>query len=76
MCCIWASSGFNYYMLDIYVKYFPGNVFMNKTILGACDAVAIIYINLLSSKFHSVPIVIRITLAGTVFTSLLYMAFA
>ena len=43
MCIIWSVSGFNYYMLDFYVKYFPGNVFLNKGMFGLCDALAIFY---------------------------------
>ena len=76
MCCIWAVSGFNFYMLDFYVKYFPGNVFLNKSFLGLCDALAIFYINILEKKFKQVPIVLRIALVGAVFFSLLYMAVA
>ena len=76
MCCIWAVSGFNFYMLDFYVKYFPGNVFFNKSFLSVCDALAIFYINELERRFKAVPVVIAITLVCTVFLSVLYMAVA
>lgn len=44
MCCIWAVSGFNFYMLEFYMKYFPGNVFFNKGFIGLCDGLAVVYI--------------------------------
>ena len=47
MCCIWTISGFSYYLIDFYVKYFPGNVFVNKGFFGLCDIVSIFYIQML-----------------------------
>ena len=76
MCCIWSSSGFCYYLIDFYVKYFPGNVFINKGFFGLCDAASIVYIKMLEKKLIKVPLVIRFTLFMTIIFSLFYSAFA
>ena len=76
MCCIWTSSGFCYYLIDFYVKYFPGNVFVNKGFFGLCDAASILYIQLLEKKLIKVPLVIRFTLFTTILFGLLYSVFA
>lgn len=76
MCCLWAVSGFSFYLLEFYVKYFPGNVFFNKGFIGFCDALAVVYIQGVDSKFKKVPVVIRFTLMGAVFFSFLYMTLA
>jgi hypothetical protein len=72
MCSIWAVSGFSFYMLDFYVKYFPGSVFFNKGFFGICDAVAIFYIQFLEHKIVHVPTVLRTAILSIVFFSLLY----
>ena len=75
MCCMWAISGFCWYMIDFYVKYFPGSVFFNKGFFGICDAVSIFYVQLLERWVKTVPLVLRTTLIMAVFFSLMYMAF-
>jgi hypothetical protein len=76
MCSIWAVSGFCFYLIDFYVKYFPGSVFVNKGVFGLCDAMAIFYAQMLEKRVGTVPLVLRITLMCTVFFSLAYMALA
>lgn len=47
MTIIWTASGFTYYLLEFYVKYFPGNVFFNKALFGVADACSILAIKFL-----------------------------
>lgn len=72
---MWAISGFCFYMIDFYVKYFPGSVFFNKGFFGLCDAGSIFYAQLLEKWVVKVPLVLRTSLIMAVFFSLLYMAF-
>lgn len=76
MCCMWAISGFCYYMIDFYAKYLPGSVFVTKAFFGCCDAVSVIYASMLEKTVNSVPLVLRLTLFLTVFFSIMFMAFS
>ena len=69
---MWAISGFCWYMIDFYVKYFPGSVFFNKGFFGICDAMSIFYVQFLEAKVKTVPLVLRTTLFTAVLFSLLY----
>lgn len=33
----WAISSFSYYLIGLYVKYFPGNQYINFGVLGLAD---------------------------------------
>ena len=72
MCCMWSISGFCFYMIDFYVKYFPGSVFINKGFFGLCDAMCVLYVSLLEKKIGSVPIVLRLCLIMAAIFSILY----
>jgi len=76
MCCIWSVSGFSFYLIDFYVKFFPGSVFFNKGFFGLCDASAILYIKVLEKKLVTVPLVIRFALVMVILFSLIYMVLA
>ena len=41
---VWSASGFSYFMIDYYVKYFPGSVFLNKAMFGVVDSLSFFYI--------------------------------
>ena len=32
MTCFWTTSSFNYYIMTFYLKYIPGNIFVNNTL--------------------------------------------
>lgn len=72
MCCIWSVSGFCFYLIDFYVKYFPGSVFFNKGFFGICDALSLNYVQLLESKVQTVPSILRICLASSALLSMIY----
>ena len=76
MCCMWAISGFCFYMIDFYVKYFPGSVYINKGFFGICDAMSVFYASCLEKRIGSVPVVLRTTLCMTALFSLLYQVLA
>ena len=69
---VWSVSGFSYYLLDFYVKYFPGSVFLNKALFGVVDALGLFYIQFVQRFFKKVSSVIRLSMAGTVLLCLLY----
>ena len=32
MCIMWTASSFNYYLMTFFLKYIPGNIYINTTI--------------------------------------------
>lgn len=54
MCSILASALFNYWLVDFQTKYSPGNVFLNKGLLGFFDILAIFFIQFLQIKLERV----------------------
>ena len=34
---IWCTAVFNYYLISFYIKYFPGNLFVNSLIFASAD---------------------------------------
>lgn len=73
MTIIWTVSGFTYYLLEFYVKYFPGNVFFNKALFGVADSCSIWAIKYLQLKFDTVKSVLRIVLAIVAIISLIFL---
>lgn len=39
-CCTWLFASFNFYMITFYLKYFPGNIFVNSLTFAASDSAA------------------------------------
>lgn len=39
-CMVWLHGSFNFYMLTFYLKYFPGNIFVNAMSFAAADLIA------------------------------------
>jgi len=67
-----SATGFAYYLITFYIKYFKGNIFVNFASLGLADALGFIYITKLSEK-SSIPTVMRILLFGSIFSCLLFV---
>jgi MFS family permease len=40
MCYMWASTSFSYYMISLYMKYLPGNIFVNTIASGSGEFIA------------------------------------
>lgn len=40
MTYMWAACSFTYYMIAIYVKYLPGNIYVNTLASGSSEMVA------------------------------------
>jgi len=39
---IYSEASFNFYLLNFYLKYFPGNIYENSTFFACSDLVAFI----------------------------------
>lgn len=39
-CFTWLFASFNFYLITFYLKYFPGNIFVNSLFFAAADAIA------------------------------------
>lgn len=39
-CFTWLFASFNFYLITFYLKYFPGNVFVNSLCFAVADALA------------------------------------
>lgn len=40
MCYMWASTSFSYYMISLYMKYLPGNIYNNTIVSGVAEFLA------------------------------------
>ena len=72
---IFSATIFSYYLLDFYVKYFPGSVFVNKGLFGIFDGAAFFYIQLIQLKCKKVPTVIRVVGGSVIVLSGTYIVF-
>lgn len=59
----WCFSCFSFYLIGFYVKYFPGNVFVNFAMIGFADAFANLMNRSLQAYFNTKQ-VYRILLIG------------
>lgn len=48
VCYIWSQSGFAVYLLLFYVKFMPGDFFINYSVSGISDGLSMVYVALLS----------------------------
>ena len=39
-CFTWLFASFNFYLITFYLKYFPGNIFVNSLCFAVADALA------------------------------------
>ncbi len=46
VCGLWVYSAFNYYLIGYYVKYFPGDVFVNFMTMTIAEVIAPICLRL------------------------------
>ena len=59
MCYMWSAISFGYYMLAIYMKYMPGNIYTNNISSGAAELMAYLCAGLMYSRFK-----IRLSFSG------------
>lgn len=59
MAYMWSAISFSYYMLAIYMKYLPGNIYTNNISSGSAELLAYVCAGLLYSKFK-----IRLSFSG------------
>ena len=39
-CFVWLHGSFNFYLITFYLKYFPGNIFVNAMSFATADLIA------------------------------------
>ena len=49
VCALWIYSAFNYYLIGYYVKYFPGDVFVNFMTMTVAEIIAPITLRLVQN---------------------------
>ena len=51
MSIFWTSGSLNYYMILIYLKYLPGNIFVNSTLSSVADIIGYMSASFIMNKF-------------------------
>lgn len=69
---IWIYSAFNYYLIGYYVKYFPGDVFVNFLMMTVAEVIAPICLLFVQGKYVTKHVA-RYLLLGAAFCSFLYI---
>lgn len=67
---LWSANMFNNYMLGFYVKYFPGNIFINSMYFALADIFAYVLSGVIIKRVaikKSFFIIYAIMLSGSVF---------
>lgn len=47
---MFSATSFNYYLINFYLKYIPGNIFINTIVAAVADCVAHIMIGIVVKK--------------------------
>ena len=69
---LWSSSGFITYLVMYYSKYFKGDFYINYSLQGLANSIAMIYVSLLS-KFLNLKGLLRfVAIMMLIFTTVLY----
>jgi hypothetical protein len=69
----WSVSSFSYYLLGFFIKYFPGNMYINFAMLGIADICASFNTRITFGKL-GIKNTYRVFLLGVLmFTSLFYV---
>ena len=53
MSVMWSSAGFTYYLMGFYVKYIPGDLYLNATLAAFADCFACLFAGLVARKTGS-----------------------
>ena len=51
MCVFWTVSSFNYYIISFYLKYIPGNIFVNTSLSCTAEVLAYVVSGVAMKKF-------------------------
>jgi len=51
MCVFWTVSSFNYYIITFYLKYIPGNVYVNTTLSCTAEVIAYLFSGYIMTTF-------------------------
>ena len=44
---LWCYAAFNYYLIGYYVKYFPGDIFVNFLMMTVAEVIAPIFLRVI-----------------------------
>lgn len=69
---LWIYAAFNYYLIGYYVKYFPGDVYVNFMTMGVAEILAPVVLRLIQGRWP-IQKVYRNLQYGCAFSSLLYI---
>ncbi len=65
---MWSISAFSYYLVGLYIKYFPGNIYVNYSMLGIADMAASFHLRIIQ-KYLNTKNSFRLILAGILVSS-------
>lgn len=74
---MWTSSSFNYYIITFYLKYVPGNIFVNTSLSCIAEIFSYICSGIVMNKFGvklSFMIAYTLAAAGGIFLVIFYNA--
>jgi hypothetical protein len=72
VCGLWIYSAFNYYLIGYYVKYFPGDVFVNFMTMTIAEVIAPICLRLVQGRW-SIQLVYRNLQYGCAISAIIYI---
>ena len=67
VCFLWSMSGFCFYLLVYYSKYFAGNFYLNYSLESLSDCVTIGWATMLSKRLNIVQVLQTLTMLVTLF---------
>ena len=71
-CSVWLISSFNFYLITFYLKYFPGNVYVNSLCFAFADVLAFLGSGLLM-KYYTVSQSLCLSYSMSLIGGLLYL---
>lgn len=69
---IWIYASFNYYIINYYVKYFPGDIFVNFITMTVAEVIAPIMLRIIQEKYVT-KYVFKWLLIFVIFASLMFI---
>lgn len=69
---LWVYSSFNYYLIGYYVKYFPGDIFVNFLMMTIAEVIAPLLLRYIQHKFIT-KFVMKYLLIGASVSSIAYI---
>jgi hypothetical protein len=71
-CAVWLLSSFNFYLITFYLKYFPGNVYLNSLCFACADMCAFLCSGLIL-KYQPVSRALCLSYSASLLAGILYL---